>query len=170
MEGNIRRDKITRDLTNSKEAIKGSDLADKFHVSRQVIVQDIALLRAKGIAIVSTSEGYMLYTSNEESVRRVFCVNHEDDQLEEELLIFVDNGGHLLNVIVDHEIYGQITVDLLLKTRRQVKAFIDKIKTTDFIPLMTLANGDHYHTVEAESEDVLDIIEEELRGLGLLKE
>ena len=169
MEGKFRREKILRDLITSKFAIKGSNLADKYHVSRQVVVQDIALLRAQGKAIVSTSEGYMFYTTNEASIRRVFCVNHDDNQLEEELLIFVDNGGHLMNVIVDHAVYGQITVDLLLKTRRQVKAFIDKISTTEFVPLMTLTNGDHYHTVEAESEEILDTIEEELRGLGILK-
>lgn len=169
MNGNSRREKILIDLSNSATAIKGSDLADTYHVSRQAVVQDIALLRAQGKAIVSTSEGYMIYTSNEAHARRVYCVSHEDDQLEAELLIFVDNGGHLLNVIVDHVIYGQITVDLLLKTRRQVKDFINKIQTSEFVPLMTLTNGSHYHTVEAENEEILDTIEEELRMAGYLE-
>ena len=168
MDGKNRREKILAALDNSKKAIKGSDLAITYGVSRQVVVQDIALLRAQGKAIVSTAEGYMVYASDEANNRRVFCVSHEDDQLEEELLIFVDNGGHLMNVIVDHPVYGQITVDLLLKTRRQVKAFINKIQSTDFIPLMTLANGNHYHTVEADSEEALDDIEKELRAVGFL--
>lgn len=170
MDGKTRREKILTALENNNNASKGSDLALTYGVSRQVIVQDIALLRAMGKSIVSTAEGYMVYTSEEEGFRRVFCVSHEDDQLEEELLIFVDNGGHLLNVIVDHSVYGQITVDLLLKTRRQVRAFISRINASDFVPLMALSRGNHYHTVEADCEEALDDIEKELRAVGFLIE
>ncbi len=165
-----RRDNILQDLEKSDSALSGSILAERYGVSRQVIVQDIALLRASGKTIVSTAEGYRIYAAKEDTHKRVFCVKHDDEALEEELFIFVDNGGHLLNTIVDHAIYGEIDVDLHLSSRRQVKAFMEKLEDTSFVPLMHLTGGHHYHTVEADSEDVLDAIEEELRSKGFLLE
>ena len=61
IEGDIRREKIIEIMSNQKEPVSGSDLAKKFSVSRQVIVQDIALLRATNKNILSTNKGYFLY-------------------------------------------------------------------------------------------------------------
>ena len=168
MDGTIRRKKILADLEASSHPIKGSDLAKTYGVSRQVIVQDVALLRATGATIVSTADGYIIYSANEDSCKRVFCVTHSDVELEEELLIFVDNGGRVLNIIVEHVVYGEIVVDLHLNTRRQVKAFIDKTGNNEFKPLMALTKGNHYHTIEADSEEILNDIEEELMMRGFL--
>ena len=170
MQAKNRRETIVADRRGSKSAIKGSALATASGVSRQVIVHDIALLRATGNNIVSTADGYRVYSVTEDTCKRVYCVKHEEAELEEELFIFVDNGGHLLNIIVDHPMYGEIVVDLYLKSRRQVKAFMEKAKDNDFVPLMRLTGGHHYHTVEAENEDILDDIEKELRNRGLLVE
>jgi len=168
MDGTDRRSKILKALEGSERAIKGSDLAQSYGVSRQVIVQDIALLRATGVSIISTAAGYVIYSANENFYRRVFCVRHSDDELEEELYIFVDNGGRVLNIIVEHVIYGEIVVDLHLTTRRQVKSFIEKTEANEFTPLMVLTKGDHYHTIEGDSEEILDDIEEELKARGFL--
>lgn len=170
MDGTIRRNRILADLEISSTTIKGSDLAKTYGVSRQVVVQDVALLRATGAPIVSTADGYIIYSANVNSCKRVFCVTHNDVELEEELLIFVDNGGHVLNIIVEHVVYGEIVVDLHLKTRRQVNTFIEKTSGNDFTPLMVLTKGNHYHTIEAESEIILDAIEEELKVKGFLVE
>lgn len=166
MDGTVRREHILQDLQKSQSAIKGSSLAKAYGVSRQVIVQDIALIRALGAAVVSTSEGYVIYAVDQNSYKRVYCVNHENDDLEEELLIFVDNGGRVLNTIIEHVIYGEIVVDMHLNSRRQVKAFIQKTGQEDFTPLMALTNGNHYHTIEADSEQILDDIETELKARG----
>lgn len=163
-----RRELIYEDLNKSRSPIKGSDLADKYSVSRQVIVQDIALLRATGKNVVSTAEGYQIYDAVDDTLKRVFYVKHDEASLEDELFIFVDNGGHVLNIIVDHAVYGEIVVDLHLKSRRQVKAFIEKTANQGFVPLMRLTDGSHYHTVEAESIEILDDIEAELRKKGYL--
>lgn len=170
MDGNARRRVIVAALEKSGKAITGASLAEETGVSRQVIVQDIALLRAGGVSIVSTAEGYMLYASDGEEAKRVFCVNHGEAQLEKELYIFVDNGGRVMNIIVEHSVYGEISVDLHLNSRRQVKNFLAKIEEADFVPLMTLTQGEHYHTIGADSEGVLDDIEGELREAGFLVE
>jgi len=168
VDGNMRRQAIVTQLTENRRAMTGASLADKHDVSRQVIVQDIALLRAQGHSIVSTAEGYLLYSRDGDQCRRVYCVKHNGTQLEEELLIFVDNGGRVLNIIVEHGVYGEISVDLHLNSRRQVKAFIKRINEQAFVPLMTLTKGHHYHTIEADSEEILDDIEAELGAAGFL--
>lgn len=168
MDGQTRRNRIIEALEGEQSAIKGSSLAERYGVSRQVIVQDIALLRAQGHVIISTAEGYLIPVLDDSKCTRVYYMNHDNADVEEELNLFVDNGGHVLNIIVDHLVYGEISVDLMLRNRRQVKAFIDKTAKETFVPLMSLSDGYHYHTIEADSEEVLDMIEAELREKGFL--
>lgn len=164
MEGGLRREKIIEILKKSTAPVSGSGLADKLNVSRQVIVQDIALLRATNKNILSTNKGYILYHDNMEKFTRTFHVCHGDNQIEDELNTIVDNSGRVLDVVVEHEIYGQITVDLIINSRRDVKDFIERLqKSSSAKPLKELTNGEHYHTVEADSEEDLDIVESELR-------
>ncbi|MBQ8638567.1 MAG: transcription repressor NadR [Lachnospiraceae bacterium] len=165
MEGEERRKLLVELLTQSTVPVSGSELAQKLKVSRQVVVQDIALLRASNRNIISTNKGYLLYSAENRSskCRRTYFVSHDDAGMEEELNTVVDNGGKLLDVVVDHEIYGQITVDLLLDNRREVREFMEKINSGTARPLNVLTNGKHYHTVEADSETILDQIEEELK-------
>lgn len=169
MEGEERRGKLIGILEKSKEPVSGSDLAKKLKVSRQVIVQDIALLRATNKNILSTNKGYVLYQDGTGKHRRTFHVSHDDSRMEDELNTIVDNNGRILDVVVDHEIYGQITVDLIINSRRDVREFIEKITKSDRAkPLKELTGNDHYHTVEADSEKDLDIIEEELTKKGYI--
>jgi transcriptional regulator of NAD metabolism len=162
MEGKERRDKIIEILKTNKEPISGSEIAKQLGVSRQVIVQDIALLRAVNKNILSTTKGYILYYQEKEKVNRCFLLKHTTDEIEDELCTIVDFGGKILDVIVSHEIYGQITTDLIISTRQDVYEFVDKIKTKKTVPLKELADGVHLHTVEADSEEILDRIEQAL--------
>lgn len=172
MEGDKRREKIIELLVKSSRPVSGAELAEALCVSRQVIVQDIALLRAVNKSILSTNKGYMLFTTKKTSCRRIFCVNHSNDEIEDELNSIVDNNGKVLDVVVEHEIYGQITVDLIINSRKDVKEFLARLTACQnrSRPLNELTDGIHYHTVEAESEEDLDVIEEELRCRGYLME
>lgn len=168
MDGETRRREMTALLRESSRPISGSELARAFGVSRQVIVQDIALLRATDKNILSTNKGYILYHPDNGvgHIKRTMAVQHTDEQMQDELYLIVDNGGYVLDVVVEHEIYGQITADLILKNRRDVNEFINRMSRIKDRPLKELTGGIHFHTVEAESEEILDRIEEQLKQNG----
>ncbi|MDD2190291.1 MAG: transcription repressor NadR [Eubacteriales bacterium] len=168
MTGEERRTKIIKILQDSSEPVSGAELAKIMNVSRQVIVQDIALLRAVNRNIISTTKGYVLYYQENQKVNRCFMVSHTDEQIEDELCTIVDNGGKVLDVIVIHEIYGEISAGLILKNRRDVYDFAAKLKANKTVPLKGLTGGIHLHTVEADSEDILNAIEKKLREKNYL--
>lgn len=170
MQGKERRERIMDILKRTEGTIKGVELAEVFSVSRQVIVQDIALLRAQGERVISTSEGYLHLKSELATCKRVLFLSHKNTEIEEELMMIVDLGGHILNVIVEHPIYGEIDVDLRIHSRKQVEEFVRRAKSHDFIPLMQLTGGGHYHTIEAPTEEVLDSIEKALKERGFILE
>lgn len=176
MTGVERRREIIKTMRELKEPVSGATLARKYKVSRQVIVQDIALLRAVHYDIVSTARGYQLAGERElpgrpalqDGPSRVFHVSHTDAQIEEELNTIVDNGGKVLDVFVDHEVYGSIRAELKVSCRRHVQDFLEDIQSGKSSPLKNLTSGVHYHTVEGDSEETLDIIENELKKKGYL--
>lgn len=174
-----RRKAILEVIKEAKEPISGTALAKQFAVSRQIIVQDIAFLRTANYDIYSTPRGYALSSGLGKpanidfleygKISRVFKVSHTDEQMEDELNTIVDNGGKIINVFIEHEVYGSIKADLQISCRRQVKEFMEGIQNGKSQPLMKLAlGGVHYHLVEAETEDVLEIIQEELKKKGYL--
>ena len=171
MEGEKRREQLIILLEKSSQPISGTDLAKRLGVSRQVIVQDIALLRATNKNILSTNKGYVLYAPEPENsrVKRSFAVSHTKEQIRDELYTIVDYGGHVLDVVVAHDIYGQIMVDLILNNRLDVDEFVERIEKSKSRPLNVLTDGEHWHTVEAEPEKVLDRIEEKLNEKGYLR-
>ena len=171
-DGATRRIELMNRLKQENRPLSGTELAKEFGVSRQVIVQDIALLRATNRNILSTNKGYVLYDPEhgQNLCRRIFAVNHTDAQMQEELYLMVDCGGYVCDVTVEHEIYGQITVDLILENRCDVQDFLDKISKSTARPLSILTNGKHYHTVEADREEIFDRIEQKLQLLGYLQE
>lgn len=168
--GEERRSKIIEILKSREEPVSGMELAKALNVSRQVIVQDIALLRAVNRNIISTTKGYLLYYQEVQKVNRCFLVKHTDEQIEDELCIIVDNGGKVLDVIVMHDIYGEISTGLIIKNRQDVYDFIEKLKEHKTLPLKELTGGIHLHTVEADSEAILDSIEKKLREKNYLIE
>ncbi len=167
MEGESRRKKIIELLKRDQAPISGSRLAAMMGVSRQVIVQDIALLRALDKNILSTNKGYILYDPYVEKTgaRRTIAVYHTDDEMREELYAIVDCGGRVLDVVVEHDVYGQLTGDLILKSRQDVDEFIEKIQSSGSQSLMTLTGGHHFHTIEADTEEKLDLIERKLKAV-----
>lgn len=170
MHGNERREKIRKDLKKSLKAIKGSEFANKYGVSRQVIVQDIALLRAVGEQIISTADGYIYFSFHMNKPKRVFAVQHKADDIMKEINAVIDNGGVLLNVFIEHPVYGDLVADMIIGDESQKNAYIQKCNEVEFTPLMALTDNIHYHTVEASHEESLNKIEEALRELGFLIE
>ena len=168
MTGSDRRQEILKNIKESDRPVSGSKLAKDYDVSRQVIVQDIALLRASGYDIISTNRGYVL--EGQTCAERVFKVRHTDEQLETELCTIIDLGGQVKNVMVNHKVYGHIEAELGITSRRKVKEFLADIKSGKSTPLKNITSDYHYHTVTADSEETLDLIEDELRKLGFLVE
>ena len=163
MEGNERRKLIVNILTSSVEPVSGSKLAKKVGVSRQVVVQDIALLRVAGYEIEPTTKGYIISRRVDDVVRRTFCVKHTNEQIEDELCTIVDFGGRALDVKVMHPIYGDITTELGITNRAQIYEFVKKVEQQKTKPLKELTDGEHSHTVEASTNEQLDQIEAALR-------
>lgn len=168
MEGNKRREQLIKILQSNEEPISGGELARLLGVSRQVIVQDIALLRAMDMNIISTTKGYLIYQVDFPCVKRIFKVKHTTEQIEDELCTIVDNGGKILDVLVTHEIYGAITTALIIRNRQDVYDFVKKVQENKIVPLKELTDGIHQHTVEADSEQTLDRIHNALKEKGYL--
>ncbi len=166
MKGTERRQEILRLLSGSGTPISGASLAEHFSVSRQVIVQDMALIRAGKHEIISTNRGYLLNAPAH--VTRVIKVYHSDEAIADELNTIVDLGGIAVDVSVCHRVYGCLRADLNVSSRRDVQKFLDEIKSGKSSPLKGLTSGYHYHTISADSEETLDLIERELDRKGYL--
>ena len=166
MSGEERRGKIIQALKNSDKAVSATTLAKEFDVSRQVIVQDVALLRANGKNIFSTNRGYLI--QEDEETTRVFKVQHEDDEVEKELTTIVDLGGTVEDVFVYHKVYGVLRAEMNIKSRMDIRNYMEEIRSGKSSLLKNVTSGYHYHTVRAERVEILDMIQEELQKKGLL--
>lgn len=172
MTGEERRNQILQMLKNQSTPLSGTALAGAFHVSRQVIVQDIALMRAENHDILSTNRGYLYRRrdSCDSLPKRVFFVRHSTQQVLDEFMAVLELGGMILDVVVEHKLYGQIRVDLLIESEQDAREFYEKLMLSKDNPLKVLTDDCHYHTVAAPSERLLDLIEQELRHKGFLCE
>ena len=166
MKGVQRRENIIRLLSESHEPVSGTSLAKMLGVSRQVIVQDMALIRAGGVSVISTNQGYVLESGL--MAKKVFKVRHTEDETEEELNLIVDHGGIVEDVFVYHKVYGVIEAPLHIKTRMDVKKYMESITTGKSSTLMNVTSGFHYHTIRAENSQVLDEIYDALAERGFL--
>ena len=166
MSGSERRTEIIEQIQKSQAPVSGKNLAETYGVSRQVIVQDIALLRAAGYDVIATNRGYILNAPSK--VSRVLKVCHSDECLEEELCTVVDMGGCVENVMVNHRVYGHLQAELHINSRRKVAEFMEDIRNGKSSPLKNITSDYHYHTISADNEETLDLIEEELRKKGFL--
>lgn len=168
MEASERREKLFENLQVAKKPVSGSKLANELGVSRQVIVQDIAILRAGGIEVLATPQGYVLSTKIMGRPRRIFACQHTGEQIEEELKLIIQLGGKVIDVIVEHPIYGELRGLLMLGSISELEEYINKCKITKAEPLSLLTNGIHLHTIEAEKEEYLVAIGEILKKKGFL--
>lgn len=166
MKGAERREELLRALSGAGSPVSGTRLAERFSVSRQVIVQDMALLRAEGHDVISTTRGYILNTPAH--VTRILKVYHTNEEMADELNTIVDQGGVAEDVFVHHKLYGEFRANLHIASRRDVERFMAGIKSGKSTPLKDVTSGYHYHTISADSEGTLDLIEQELKRKGYL--
>lgn len=162
-----RRKGIINLLLAEKGPVAGGDLAKKFGVSRQIIVQDIAMLRERGFDITPTHNGYVIRSSP--LVERVFKVLHNSIQTEDELSLIVSLGATVSDVYIWHDVYGKVSANLSISTPADIKKFIEGLQNGESAELMHITGGYHYHTVRAETEEILDRVEEALKARGYLK-
>ena len=161
-----RRKAIVNLLLSSTDAISGSKLSEEFGVSRQIIVQDIAVLKGMEYDILSTHNGYIIQKSPLKE--RVFKVYHTTEETENELKTIVSLGGTVIDVFVWHKVYGKMAAPLNIFSDLHVKQFIEGVRSGKSIELMNITGGYHYHTIRAESEEILDKIEEALKIKGYI--
>ncbi len=161
-----RRKEIAAVLLSSKEPVSGTMLSEKFGVSRQIIVQDISLLKAAGYEILSTHHGYIVQGSPLKE--RVFKLKHSTNDTEDELNTIVDLGGTVADVFVWHKVYGKVEAKLNIFSRMHVRQFIEGVRSGESTELMNITGGYHYHTVRAESEAILDEIGKALDKKGFI--
>lgn len=168
MKSDERRQEILSLLGNTENAIPANVLSEKFSVSRQVIVQDIAILRANGYDITSTNRGYLLNTGLGAS--RVFKCRHSFEEIVDEGALVIGLGGKIEDIFVNHRVYGRISKRLDLISRIHVEELYRSLVSGASKPLMSVTDGYHYHTVSAPDESTLDKIEAALRKAGFLIE
>ena len=168
MSGAERRDAIIELLTKTHEPLSGTQLGKQFGVSRQVIVQDIALLRNSGIDILSTNRGYLLTESINKRPTRLFKLHHSVKQTQEELECIISLGGCVEDVLINHRMYGKISAPMNISNRTDIQHYLNDIATGVSTPLLSATSGYHFHHVSADSEKALDKIEIELSKKGLL--
>lgn len=168
MKANERRSEILSLIGNSNNPVNASYLSERFSVSRQVIVQDIAILRANGYSVISTNKGYVM--EGGARAERVFKCRHTLDKLVEESTLIISLGGKVEDIFVNHRVYGKISAKLELSSQRHAEELYRSLASGASKPLMSVTDGYHYHTVSAESEKVLDDIRLALKNAGFLIE
>ena len=164
-----RRQAVARALEQADGPVSAASLARLFSVSRQIIVGDVALLRAAGLDIAATPRGYIL-PAGTTGIRFTVATSHNAAQMEEELHAIVDQGGTVLDVIVEHPIYGQLTAPLRMSSRYEVGQFVERCREEAATPLSLLTDGVHLHTVVCQDIACEQRIKNALRELGILLE
>jgi hypothetical protein len=165
MQASERRRAIEQRLRQGQKPMSAAALAAEFHVSRQVVVGDVALLRAGGADIHATPRGYVMGAS-QAGTRGVLACIHTPEDMGRELTLIVDNGGEVLDVIVEHPLYGQLTGQLRLRSRHDVGQFLEKAQGAS--PLSALTGGIHLHTVLCPDQETLDRVRRALAQEGFL--
>lgn len=170
MDANARRRMILERIKKSDIPVTGGELAAALNVTRQAVVADVALLRAGGIKIVATPSGYVMADAvlKTRPVRVFTCRHLTLEQTEEELMIMVENGGRVRDVIIEHPVYGEISGSLMISTPEAVRSLVECLKRKDSLPLSSITDGIHMHTVEASSEEAIADIERGLKEAGIL--
>ena len=162
-----RRKRILDELRAAQGPLSATALAQRLSVSRQIIVGDVALLRAAGETVTATPRGYVLDRPLPGLVRTVACL-HSGADMERELTLMVDQGCTVENVIVEHPVYGQLTGPLRLSSRYEVAQFVARCQEAEAAPLSQLTEGVHLHTLLCPDRGAADRVEKALEALGFL--
>jgi len=167
--GVTRRRRILEKLRPHDGPIPAGELAREFRVSRQCLVQDVAILRASGAEILATPRGYQLPgLARRPAHRAVLACRHKPEETEEELLILVDLGVRVLDVVVEHQLYGELRGSLLLESRADVQEFVGRWRDSKATLLSSLTRGVHLHTVEANRPEMIVRAKARLQARGFL--
>jgi transcriptional regulator of NAD metabolism len=166
--GGERRRQILAWMRGHADPVRGSELARRFRVSRQCLVQDVAILRAAGEEIMATPRGYQIPEPKEQAYRAVLACCHKPERTEEELETLVDYGVRVLDVIVEHPLYGELRGSLMLESRADVQDFLRRVRSSKATLLSALTGGVHLHTVEASRPEAISRAKAELRKRGFL--
>lgn len=169
MGGESRRKIIVKQLLETEKPISASRFAKEFSVSRQIIVGDVALLRAAGEEIIATARGYVLEKEKQGIVRKIAC-QHQSEEAEEEMTLIVENGGEIIDVIVGHPIYGELVGGLHVHSLNDVKEFMSAYRKNNATMLSVLTGGIHLHTIRCQDEATLENIKTALAEKGILYE
>jgi len=169
MDATKRREKIIATINRDNTPISASVLAKELGVSRQVIVGDIALLRAQGHEIIATARGYMVpdYIGTNQYIGKIACC-HNAEGTKEELYTIVDLGATVVNVIVEHELYGEITGQLNINTRDDADVFVNQLRLSEVKLLSALTLGVHLHTVACRNKAHFAQVKDALDKAGFL--
>lgn len=166
-----RREKLRILLEEAPGPVSATTLAGKLGVSRQIVVGDVALLRAGGYEIRSTPRGYVSGAAENRGCREIIACRHiGEDQLRQELYCAVDNGATLLDVTVENPLYGEITGQLHIANRYDADQFIQKAHEFPDGLVSRTTGGVHLHTVIAPTRECLERVRAGLKELGILYE
>ncbi|MGI5966959.1 MULTISPECIES: transcription repressor NadR [Anaerotruncus] len=165
-----RREKIKELLMAAGQPVSASVLAKQMGVSRQIIVGDIALLRASNLTISATPRGYILAQQSERERCYTVACKHGQDQIAQELYAVVDNGGGVIDVVVEHAVYGQISGQLHVFSRYDADSFLRKLRASSGTPLSALTGGVHLHTISCPDQETFRRICAALAEKGILFE
>lgn len=169
MNAQERRKHLEQRLSEENRPLSATSLAREFGVSRQVIVGDIALLRAKGCPVIATARGYMLshLMHGSDYIGKIVSA-HALDDTRLELETIIDLGGEVIDVTVEHYLYGEITGRLNIATQDDIEDFMQRVKNNKARLLSELTSGVHIHTIACRGADIFGAIKEELSDKGLL--
>ncbi len=167
-----RRDALIQTLQQATTPIKATTIAKEFGVSRQIIVGDVAILRASNHDIIATNQGYILadkvtMTDDRRYRGKIVC-QHQADDAEKELSIIVSHGGWVENVEVDHPYYGSIQASLKIQEDRDIQEFLAAMSTLDGGMLSSLTNGIHLHTITTPNKATFKAIKDDLARENIL--
>ena len=166
--GEERRHELLQTLRTAHEPLLGAELAQRFNVSRQVLVQDMAILRAGGADVIATPRGYLLRNPEPAAHRAVLQVQHDRDAMVDELTILVDLGIRVIDDMIDHPVIGPLRADLYIGSRQDVLEYAERLERTGSGPLFELTGGKHSHTIESPRPDLIDRARRELKERGYL--
>lgn len=170
MNSKQRRAAILQLIQQEEKPISANVLAKQFHVSRQIIVGDVALLRAQGNHIIATPRGYCFMEEKPTEHVKTIAVCHHPEDLPDEIYTIVDLGGALVDVIVEHPLYGELRGLLHIYSRYDADQFFIKLRKEKARPLAELTNGIHLHTIQTHDEESYQRILQALREKGFLYE
>lgn len=163
-----RREQIIKMLSESSKNINATEMANIFGVTRQIIVSDIAILRAQGQKISSAKSGYRLEQDDDGRVIESIVCRHTSDEVVDELYTVIENGGYVLDVIVEHPVYGQLSADLNLRSKNDVDEFVRRVRVSGASQLCDLTGGLHIHTLSLPDKESYEKITDALKSIGVL--